>query len=379
VKQAEVHGEPRFAMLETIREYAGDRLLAVGEVERVRERHRDYFLALAEEAEPKLKGAEQAEWLRRLEGEHENLRASLDWSLAEAGSEGGLRLCGALARFWFTRGHLSEGREWCVRALSKAGGDERTPARAKALNAAGALAHFQGDYPAAQARFEESLAIRRELADRSGIARSLNGLANVAHEQGDFASARTLHEECLAIMRELEDRWGIARSLAGLGNVTHEQRDFASAQALYEESLAIWRELGERRAIAHSLNNLGNVASVQGVYSAARALYAESLATSVELGESRAIAHSLEGLADVNAALGSSLRAVRIWGAAGRLREEIGSPLRPNKRPGYDRRMAASRAALGDDAAFDRAWQEGRALPLEQAIKLALEDTVERG
>jgi predicted ATPase len=305
VKQTEAHGEPRFGMLETIREYAGDEMIAAGDEERVRERHRDYFLALAEEVEPKLMGSEQAEWLRRLDEEHENLRTGLDWSLTEAGSEGGLRLCGALARFWFTRGHLAEGRGWCVRVLGKAGGDERTPARAKALNAEGALAHFQGDYPAARARFEEALAIMRELGDRRGIASSLNGLGNVAHEQGDFAPARALYEESLAIWRELGNRRGIARSLAGLGNVTHEQGDFAPAQALYEESLAIWRELGDRRAIAHSLNNLGNVAYVHGVYSAARALYVESLATSVELSERRAIAYSLEGLAEVVAALGA--------------------------------------------------------------------------
>ena len=147
VKQTEAHGEPRFAMLETIREYAGDKLIAAGDEERVRERHRDYFLALAEEAEPKLMGAEQAAWLQRLEEEHENLRAALDWSLAEAGSEGGLRLCGALQRFWLTRGHLSEGREWCVRVLGKAGAEERTPERAKALNAAGALAFFRATIP----------------------------------------------------------------------------------------------------------------------------------------------------------------------------------------------------------------------------------------
>ena len=375
VKQTEVHGEPRFAMLETIREYAGDELIAEGEKERVRERHRDYFLALAEEVEPKLMGAEQAEWLHRLDEEHENLRAGLDWSLADAGSEGGLRLCGALARFWFTRGHLSEGREWCVRVLSKPGGDERTPERATALIAAGALAYFQGDYPAARARYEESLAIRRELGDRRGIAALLGNLGNVTAAQGDFASARAILEETLAIMRELGDRWGIARSLANLGNVAHEQGDIASARTLYEESLASWRELGDRRGIAHSLNNLGNVAYAQDDYSAARARYVESLAISVELGERRAIANSLEGSAEVVAALGHCLRAARIWGAAERLRDEIGSPLRPNKRPGYDRRVAAARTVLGNDAAFDRAWHEGSALTLEQAIDLALEES----
>ena len=182
-------------------------MIAAGEEERVRERHRDYFLALAEEAEPKLMGAEQAAWLQRLEEEHENLRAGLDWSLVEAGSEGGLRLCGALQRFWWTRGHLSEGREWCARVLGKAGAEERTSERAKALNVAGVLARRQGDYPAARALHEESLAIRRQLGDRRGMAASLNNLGNVAVKQGDLASCPG------AVRGEPGDHAGTGRSV----------------------------------------------------------------------------------------------------------------------------------------------------------------------
>jgi len=417
VKQTEAHGEPRFAMLETIREYARDRLIAAGDEERVRERHRDYFLALAEAAEAKLMGAEQAEWLQRLEEEHENLRAGLDWSLVEAGPRGGLRLCGALHQFWFVRGHLSEGREWCARILGKAGAEERTSERAKALNVAGVLARRQGDYPAAWARHEESLAIQRQLGDRRSMATSQNNLGNVAMEQGDIASARALYEESLAISRELGDRRGIARALHNLGIVACGQGDFASGRALFEDSLAISREVGNRIGIAHSLYDLGKVAFEQGDYPAAGALYQESLTIRRELGERSGIAaslhdvghvvfelgnypaarkqfeeglvirrelgdragiaYSLEALAAVVAALGGSLRAARIWGAAERLREEIGSPLL--ERPRYDRRVAAARAAWGDDAAVERAWKEGRALTLEQAIELAFERTVERG
>jgi predicted ATPase/class 3 adenylate cyclase/Tfp pilus assembly protein PilF len=410
-------GRSRYRLLETVRHYARERLVESGGGEAVRERHRDYFLALAEEAEPKLLGAEQAEWLQRLEEEHENLRAGLVWSLVEAGSGGGLRLCGALLRFWSTRGHLSEGREWCVRVLEKAGGEERPQERAKALNVAGVLAYYQGDYPAARARHEESLAILRQLGDRRGMASSLNNLGNVTCEQGDHSAARALHEESLAIRRELGDRRGIATSLGNLGIVACDQGDFASARALHEECLAIRRELGDRGRIANSLHNLGLVAYYQGDYPAARSLYEECLAIwremgyrfgiavslsnlgnlvfgqgdypaagvlhqeglviRRELGDRRGIAYSLEGLATVMAAHGSSLRAARIWGAAERLREEIGSPLPPNERPHYGPRVAAARAALGDDAAFDRAWQQGRALTLEQAIELALAETVE--
>ena len=172
--------QTRYRLLETVRQYAHDRLEDTGGSTAVRVGHRDHYLALAEEADPKLKGAEQAEWLRRLEEEHDNLRAGLEWSLAEAETRGSLRLCGALQRFWWTRGHLTEGRQWCTRVLRKAGAEERTRERAYVLNAAGVLSYHQGDYPAARALYEESLAIGRELGDRSGIAGSLGNLGNVA-------------------------------------------------------------------------------------------------------------------------------------------------------------------------------------------------------
>jgi predicted ATPase/class 3 adenylate cyclase/Tfp pilus assembly protein PilF len=418
VNEAEAYGEPRFAMLETIREYARERLLAAGEVEVMRERHRGYFLTLAEETDSKLKGAEQARWLRRLEEEHDNMRSALESSLLEAEPGAGLRLCGALQRFWFTRGHLSEGREWCARVLNNSDRDARTPERAKALNGAGALAFFQGDFSAARARYEESLAIRRELGDRSGIAGSLNNLGSVDQNLGDFGSARALYEESLAICRELGDRWGvyaalnnlgatsygegdfpaararfeesltivrelgdrsgIAGALGNLGAVTQQQGDFASARALYEECLTIAREVGDPIGTAKSLQCLGSVASDEGDFAAARPFHEESLAIMRELGDRGGIADNMEGMAAVVAALGTFPRAARIWGAAERLRGEIGSPLSPNERRRYDRAVAAARAAFGDSASFDRAWQEGCALALEQAIELALAQTVER-
>jgi len=452
-------GRTRYRLLETVREYAREKLGESGHEEAVRERHRDYFLALAEEAFTKLMGAEQAEWLRRLEDEHENLRTGLDWSLAGARPREGLRLCGALQRFWWTRGHLAEGREWCARFLDKAGAEERTTERANVLNAAGGLAHFQGDYAVALARHEESLAISRQLGDRKGMAASLGNLgavaydqsdyprarmlmeecltiarglghqaitntalgnlASIASEQGDYASAVALYGECLAIARELrdvgsvatllanlgnvackqgdlvasraffeeslaigrelEDRRGIASALTGLGNVARGQGDYASARAWHEKTLAIGRELGDRREIADSLNNLGTTVREQGDYSHARALYAESLAMKRELGDGAdQFARTLEGLTEMAVALGAIGRAARIWGTAQRLREQAGAPLSPDDKTRYDRRVAAARAALGNDTAFDHAWQEGRAMTLEQAIELALEETIEQ-
>ncbi len=451
-------GRYRYRLLETVRQYARGRLLEGGGSETVRQRHRDYYLAFVEEVEPKLTAADQATWLWRLEEEHDNLRSALEWSRVEIGAEAGLRLCGALLWLWSMRGHFSEGRDWCARFLSRAGAEKRTSGRENALNAAGTLAWYQADYPAAMRLHEESLAIARELGDRGGIARSLNNLGLVAWDQGDYPSAlalheeslsirrevgdrgqiarslnnlgllafeqgnysdaRALHQESLAIVRELGDRGGIAASLNNLGNVAIEQGDYPPAQALYQESLAIMRELGDRSGSANSLNNLGLVAYERGDYSAAHALLEEGLAIMRELGdrsgiatslntlgsvafergdyvaanalnrdsltirralgERRTIATTLDGLADGAAALGSLLGAARIWGAAARLREDIGVALPPNERPRYEGRVAAARAVLGDNAAFDRAWQEGRALTLEQAVELALEKTVER-
>ncbi len=407
-------GHSRYRLLEMVRQYAREKLLESGGAEAVRQAHRDYFLALAEEAEPKLLGAEQGEWLRRLEEEHDNLRSALEWSLADARSQEDLRLCGALNRFWSTRGHLAEGRQWCARILAKESAAAPTLAYAKALRAAGSLAWNQTDFRTARALLEQSLAIFRELRDREGTARSLNTLGNVAIEQGDYPAARAMYEESLAIWRELGDRSGMAGLLCNLGLIAHEGGDFTAARALSEEGLAIARELGDHGRIADSLNNLGSVAIEEGDYPAARALNEESLAigrqlgdwdaiaTSLhnlgivahlqgdlasaralytqglanrrELGDRLGIARALEELAAVAAALGGSLRAALIWGAAERLREDMGSPLAPTERYRCDKRAAAARAAAGDDAAFDRAWREGRALPLAQAIEIASEE-----
>ena len=319
--------QTRYRLLETVRQYARDRLEDSGGSAAVRVRHRDYYLALAEEADPKLRGAEQAEWLRRLEEEHENLRAGLEWSLEEAGSKGGLRLCGALQRFWWTRGHFTEGRQWCTRVLGKAGAEERTRERAYVLNAAGALSYHQGDYPAAKALHEEGLAIRRELGDRPGIASVAGQPGERGLQPGRLSGRQGVVRGEPGDPRELGDRYGSAGSLNNLGNVAFNQGDYPAARALHEESLAIRRELGDPHSIATSLSNLGHVALDQGDYPAAKALLEESLAIRRELGDRFGIPYSLEGLAAVVASLRDSLRAARIWGATERSRAEIGPPL----------------------------------------------------
>jgi non-specific serine/threonine protein kinase len=195
-------GEARYRLLETVRQYARDRLLESGEAPALRGRHLDFFLHFAEQGEPELHGPEQAAWFERLEAEHDNLRAALEWSLApEGGGEAGLRLAGALWWFWVIRGHFQEGQSWLERALERSGG---VPAlRAKALEGAGWIAAHRGDFAATRAFVEQELAIGRELGDKRIIATSYRALGWVASLQGDSASARPFYEQALALEQEV--------------------------------------------------------------------------------------------------------------------------------------------------------------------------------
>ena len=293
----EQQGEARYRLLETVRQYGWERLEQTGELAAWRDRHRDYFLELAELAEPQLTGSDQVTWLQRLETEHDNLRWALEWRRAEEeGAETELRLAGALARFWQVRGYLSEGRGYLAAALGREGAASKTKVRAKALRGIGGLAWIQADYAAAKALHEESLAIGRALGDESSIADSLNGLGLVNWNQGDYGAARALFEESLAIKRNLGNRWGIATALNNLGILASEQGDYAAARALHEESLAIKRESGDKWGISISFNNLGTIAHNQGDFAAARSYHAESLAIRQELGDQWGIAYSLHNL-----------------------------------------------------------------------------------
>ena len=371
--EEEAAASTRYRMLDTVRQYAAEKLRASGEMERVKTRHRDWFLALAEEAEPQLIRLEQVKWLDRLETEHDNLRAALVWCRIEADAESGLKLAGALWRFWYVRGYFTEGREYLEQTLGWEGAQARTEARAKALNGAGNLASEQDENAAVEMLFKESLAIRRELGDRRGMAVSLNNLGTVACDQGDYATARTLFEENLTIFRELKDRQGIANSLDNLGAVASEQGDYEAARTLHEESLNLFRELGDRGGIAMSLMGLGRVSYYQEAYPAARAWLEQSLVLYRELGDRQGMAYSLERLAGVLLAQKDTRKAVRLWGAAHSLRERIGAPLSTIEREKDAPQRMQARSALGetDHAA---AWEEGQAMPWEQAVAYALED-----
>jgi predicted ATPase/transcriptional regulator with XRE-family HTH domain len=276
-------GEPRLRMLETIREYARERLAASGEEATLHRAHAVYYLALAEEVAPALAGPEPGRWLARLEREHDNLRAALRWAQDSAEPALGLRLAVALTRFWHLRGHLSEGRRWLEELLACDGGGHSTEmatVRAKALNAASALAwRQQGDHGRAAALSEESVALWRELGDKQGLARALGNLANaLANLGGSHERVVTVVEESLSLWRELGDKAGIAFALTQLGQVFSERGDLQRATALLEEALALRRELRDKGGIAHTLNVMGIVFRHQGAYERATVLLEESLA-----------------------------------------------------------------------------------------------------
>ena len=406
-------GTTRYRLLETVRQYARDRLLDSGAAGTWRDRHLAYFLAVAKAAEPHLTGADQKAWLDRLETEHDNFRSALTWSSA-AGSDSasGLALAGALFQFWNVRGFFGEGYGVLSGLLAREPTAQAAETRAKAVHAAGVMAWRQGDYPVAWKLHEESLAIRRTLGDRNGIAASLNSLGALAYDENDYPAARAMYEESLAIRRELGDRWGIAVSLNNLGNVASDQndyatarasyeaslammrelgdqrgianalnnlgrlasrqRDYAAARALHEESLSIRRELGDRWGIASSLNNLGNVAYAQGDYVAARTLDQQSLVVQHALGDRRGIAYTMESLAAVAYCLACPAAAARIWGAAERLWDEIGSRPAPSGQSRANDAVEAARDATANDAALKLDWAQGRAMTLQQAVDYAL-------
>jgi predicted ATPase/DNA-binding CsgD family transcriptional regulator len=367
--------DARFGLLETIHEYASDRLVANGEEVATRERHAAYFAALAEAAEP-YHGPRQAWWLSRLELEHDNLRAALRWYIDRRQTEQALRLAGALSRFWMGHGHLNEARERLTEVLRlwKAGIEpgSRTASLARALHGAGTLALEQADYDTARALFVDCLAIRRELEDREGIAGCLNNLGRVAYHQGNHAAARALYEDSLAIRRELGDREGIAGCLNNLGRMAYYEGKYAPARALQVESLAIFREVGDRRGIAIGLINLGEVAQDQRDAMTAQHLFEEAMAIARELANPMLTAYALDGLAGVAATQKHAQRALRLGGAAARLRESVGASLYRAEQESLARKLQPAWRLLSDEPGA-AAWAQGQAMSEDEAFAFALE------
>lgn len=397
-------GEARYRLLETIRRYSGEKLADSGELEELRSRHLQFYLTLAETAMPELYGPNQKQWLERLETEHDNLRAALEWSQQSTTSDLGLRLVIGLWRFWYVRGYISEGRKWFEAALAKVG-SQPVGLRANALYRAGTLAHNQGDYTwaaslfseslagfrelqdadgvansldslgvlasnqgdygKATGLFEESLSLRRATNDKRGIAASLNNLGHVATVQGNYNRAYTLLEQSLIIVRELGDPWSVGLTLNNLGHVALSRDDPMQARSLYEESLAIKQELGDKEGITSSLKSLGLVAYRNGEYGKAQALYRESLAISVQIGDKRHAATCLVGLVDIAIVSGHPDRSARLLGAAEGLLESIGARLDDTELADYRRSVQSVQSQL-DETTFLKLRSAGRSVSWEQ-------------
>jgi predicted ATPase/class 3 adenylate cyclase/tetratricopeptide (TPR) repeat protein/DNA-binding XRE family transcriptional regulator len=435
----DVDGEPRFVMLETIREYALETLLEHEEIVMVRQRHMCFFLNLAETAEPELHGANQRTWLKRLDREHDNMRSALGWSLeardfrregvdvgdssdlshhANDTTELGLRLAGALCWFWLLHGYYTEGRRW-LHGVSTGVNQAPTALRAKVCSGEGTLAFAQGDCDQAAVFHEHALALYQELDNQHGIAFALNNLGAQAGQKGDMSRAALFYTQSLTLSQAIGNRWLMAFALNNLGDVAREQGDVDQAVARYQESLALCRELGDQWIITVLLHNLGEVMQDQGKNEEAMSLYEESLALSREwgykwvsaytfgklgqialvlgdiarartycqesimlvwdMGLKRGIAEGLEGFAALAYAIGAYERAAHLYGAAESVRESSGAPIWPADRPAYDCAVAAVRAHLNEQI-FATSWAEGQTMTIQQSIAGALNenDTLDR-
>jgi predicted ATPase/class 3 adenylate cyclase len=403
LKQVQGSGaEPRFVLLETIREYALERLHTSGEEATLRQRHLDYYTALAEAAEPHIRQPAQ---LARLRVDQDNLRAALEWALDSRATELAARISAALWRYWDGCGLLSEGRAWLAAVLARS--DELPDSvRAKALWAAGEitentadmgvlfeeslrlfralgdkagianvvgdlgeLAQMCGDYAQARAYYDEKLALGRELGDRHHETSGLHSLASLAMEEGDDRRAAALYQEALPLLRE--NPFGVARALDGLGMIAQRRGAYDQAAAHYAEALALLRELEQSGHTVRPLIHLAELALQQGDLEGATAHYAECLELVVEQGDRWWSADCLAGFAQIAGARGQLERAVRLSGAASALFDVIGVTPAYTERANLDRVVAVWRAQIGEDA-FTAAWAAGQALTQEQAIAEAL-------
>lgn len=403
--------EPRFTMLETIREYGLMKLKECGEEELMRRAHAAYCLVLAEEGAADGGTAAATGWLERLETEHDNFSAALNWLEESKNATWGLRMGIALFRFWEMREHLSEGRDWLGRMLELEEAGQPTNARVRAFFSAGVLASEQSDYDAAsklmgksleiatelgdkqsmavalnacaditrrggdvsgsQALFEQSLTLWRELRDEAAEARGLSNLANVARVQRDYARANVLYQGCLAIFRRLGDKAGFARAMNHQGDVAREQGDPIEARRLYEQSLAAFRKLGDPWGIAGSLEDLGTLSREQGEFKTAVEALKESLEIFLGLEHKRGVARLIEAFAALAAAEGEPERALRLAGAATALRQSLGAPLTAAEQARLDWSLGPARKTLSTQAGR-QAWLEGWVTPMEGAVEQVL-------
>jgi predicted ATPase/DNA-binding CsgD family transcriptional regulator len=402
-------GEARYRLLETIRHYALTKLTDAVQLAESRSRHRDWYVALAERAQTSLTGSEQLVWLDRLDLEHDNLRAALDWSIkGETNAEAALRLTGAMWRFWDMRGYISEGRAWLSEALALSE-DSLVPVnvRAKALNAAGILAAEQDDFEQAKALYEQALEIRRAVGDKQGTAGSLSNLGVVARKREEYDTAIRLYEESLSIFRELKNLGATASVLDNMGLVKQYKGDYEAADAFYGQALNYFTQVEDKQGMSMALNNRGKMMEYMGCYDQARDLYQKALALASELGDRLSLIGVLNNLASLtnregkpkqaerlytdNLALCQQLdskhdsidcleglaravarpqpeRAARLLGAAAMLRDKVGGiSMPPIKLSEHEQAITVVCTRLGEEA-FKIAWAIGRTMGLDEAL-----------
>jgi predicted ATPase len=404
-------GEPRFALLDTVREYGLERLAASGEESGIRKAHAAYCLVLAEECAAQAADPASTEWLSLLEVEHNNCRAALDWLTRTGNAEWGLRLGAALFQFWETREHLTEGRDRLEKLLKLEGAVARSNSRARVLFAAGVLASEQGDRRATHALLQESLQIARELNDTRGVGIALNALAINARDDGDISTARSRFEESLLVWRGLDDLAMVARALSNVASVVKSQRNYALARSLHEESRVIFEQLGDSTGMAWSLNYQGDVAKEQGEIPVARELYeqslnlfrklgdkwgvagclmdlgnlardegdekksrlhyAESMKLFQELRQKRGMARLLDCLACSAALQSQPERALRLAGSAAAMRRILGVPLPMAEQTRLEKTLDPARQSISPAKAA-AAWMDGWTMATDKAIQEAL-------
>ncbi len=368
-----LEGEPRFVMLETIHEYAWERLKTSGEVQTMHRRHAEYFVQLAERAEPQLRQGGFAYWMERLGAEEDNLRVALEWSLEGGDVELGLRLVASLRDFWAMSGRFTEGQKWTQQALSESG-SVPSPLQVRVLIAAGVVLYISSQRVLQKQLFEEAIELARRLEDKFNLAWALifSGAACIRNTT-EYNEGLSATEEGLTIFRALGHKSGMVQALNLIGELRRAQGDDEGAQAAYEECLLLASETGEIRREAMILCNLGFLAMHRDAINEAKQLFRKGLMKSKQLGhDKRLIVTAVLLLAGAIAASGELERAARLFGASDALFKPTGVGLSPSDQPEHERVLAGVRGRL-NAATFQRCWNEGRALSLEQAVAYALE------
>ena len=365
-------GEPRFDMLETIREFGREQLVAAGEAAEVEQRHAEFFLEWAAQAAPHLRTADQLEWLARLDAELDNMRAALAWSVSDGGDpDVGLRLAVALSWFWPLRGHLAEGQRWFEATLRRCTIHASAADRLRALIGSGQYAALQGDHSAAAPRLEQALATARVLGSHNGEAYALTFLGFTALQRdADPDSIATLQEASAELFREVGDAWGLALARIHLAVAVLIRGDYRRARALGLASAELFRETGDRLGIGLGLGWLGLAALRDGDRRAAREHYLQSLAALRPLQVHWLMERAYRGLGAAACLDGDHARAARLLGAADTSLEAGGTLRGPFEQADYEQAKATVRRELGERA-FKLAWAQGRAMTLSDAVEYA--------